>query len=174
VKGDKAFERGDIFVVKVQWFHDSVAKWERLLEVDYLIPRRHRRLENSIPGPIMENGSKAHKSTTPESSPTSKHDRGSEGVKVSALDGVGENGINSRASALEDTENPVVDEDELIQAEPGSAQQENGSTEVKIDWKAVDWSASNKEVHDFLGSDDEDDEDTDDVADNETVDGDAR
>jgi hypothetical protein len=182
VKADKAFERGGIFVVKVQWFHDSVAKWERVPEVDYLIPRRQRRQENSIPGPIKEKDSIEHSKSTPaESSPTSKHDHGSEGVKVSALDGVGENGINSRVSAPEPTENPIVEEDDAVQAEEvsnHSVPQENGSMEVKIDWNAVDWKAIDKEVDEFLGSDD-DDEDEDEehnnsAADSEAVEGYAR
>jgi hypothetical protein len=126
----------------------------------------------------MDESNGHKKSTTAESSPTFNHDHGSEGVKVSAPDGVGDNGINSRASTPEDPENPII-EKEFVQAEAASGwstSQENGSMAVKIDWEAVDWNASNKEVDDFLGSDDEDEDEDDSntVGDSEVVDGDAR
>jgi hypothetical protein len=119
----------------------------------------------------MEESNGHKRSTTAESSPTFKHDHGSEGVKVSAPDGVGDNGINSRASTPEDPENPIIEKD-FVQAEAASdwsTSQENDSMAVKIDWNA-----SNKEVDDFLGSDDEDEDDSNSVGDSGVVDGDAR
>lgn len=149
MKADKAFERGGIFVVKVQWFHESVAKWKRQPENNHLMPRRYRRSEEKVMGPDVEKDSGI---TSTERLSTSAYIHETEEVKVSEPDGAGENGTDSRASARNNSKNPIAEDDSVQEqvAPDWPIPQENGPMELHIDWEAID-----KEVDDALASDDE-------------------
>lgn len=169
MKADKAFERGGIFVVNTQWFHESVARWERQPETKFLIPRRHhRKLEANTSAPST--GRPLDEQQAAGTMPIVKRVNDINEVKVSALDGVGENGISSRASATEELVNTTPEESSALPSTEGSnlleVSQESNDMDLQVDWDAID-----KEVADALASDDDDD---DSVAESEGVNGEPR
>lgn len=174
VKADKAFERGGIHVVYLPWFHESVAKWERQPEANYLVPRRHhRRPDADASLSSTDKGSKQHAATSTSiqsttTGPKLDGDNATE-LKVSVPDGIGENGADSRASATEELETATREEMEAATddvEEPNSTAENN-----EMDLNGVDWDAIDKEVADALASDDDD---SDSIAGSEGTNGETR
>lgn len=161
-KIEKAFEMGTVKVVNLQWFNDSIARWERQPEQKYLLEYPQSRAPSRMRQPVQP-----EKDTNGASSQEPKFDSKVNGEtkkaeeQVSAPDGTAEKGSNPLPSALESTEatetngsNPVEGGVYFPAAKLEPPEPEVEMTELHIDWAELD-----KELEDELGSVGEDDED---------------
>jgi hypothetical protein len=142
-----ALKRGNIFVVEMKWFDNSIIKWRKQPEKDYLIDRKRnssRAATPDIAGHSKERSTAGiAKERFPESSSTSKKPNLSDkSDQVSALEGADEDGANRKSSHFV---NSTDDVDAL--PEDGQAEQEENMG------LTIDWAQMGKELEDELGSD---------------------
>jgi hypothetical protein len=142
-----ALKRGNIFVVEMKWFDNSIIKWRKQPEKDYLIDRKRnssRAATPDIAGHSKERSTAGiAKEKIPESSITLKKPNLSDkSDQVSALERADEDGTNRESSHFVNSTDNV---DGL--PEDGQTDQEE-TMELTIDWAQID-----KELEDELGSD---------------------
>lgn len=136
VKADKAFAQGNIFVVNIKWFNDSLIKWERQPEANYLMERKPK-----------------NSSQDPETKTSEPPPNGGE-TKVGREDDAAGHGPNTQSSA------PGNENEESSPPTPAAEPEQNEDVQLHIDWAEID-----KEVDDALASDDDDDDGDEDLAD---------
>ncbi|CAG8668514.1 16965_t:CDS:2, partial [Acaulospora colombiana] len=144
-KAEMALKRGNIFVVEMKWFDNSIIRWRRQPEKDYLIDRK-RGTPRSITPEIMgrSEGKFSESSNTLQQTlqPSDVTDQ------VSALEGAGGDGTNGKSSHSKDSQEKVNQGDG---ADSLAGEEEAGEVEameLNIDWAQID-----KELEDELGSD---------------------